>query len=43
MKVNAEIDLNVQMGVGSIEGTECQGYMPEGATYEELVRVFGEL
>ena len=42
MKVKAEIDLNVQMGVGSIEGTGCQGYMPEGTTYAELVKVFGE-
>jgi len=42
MKVSAEIDLNIQMGVGSIEGTGCQGYMPEGTTYADLVRVFGE-
>jgi len=41
MKVNVELDLEVQMGAGSPSGTGCQGYMPEGTTYEELVRVFG--
>jgi len=42
MKVKIELDLEVQMGVGSPDGTGCQGYMSEGTTYEELVRVFGD-
>jgi hypothetical protein len=29
------------MGVGSIEGTGCQEYMPEGTRYEDIVRVLG--
>jgi hypothetical protein len=42
MKVKMELDLDVQMGAGSPTGTGCQGYMPEGTMYEELVRVFGD-
>ena len=42
MKVKMELDLEVQMGVGSPEGTGCQGYMPEGTTYDDLVEVFDE-
>ena len=42
MKVKMELDLSVQMGVGSPDGTGCQGYMPEGTTYDDLVEVFDE-
>jgi len=42
MKVKMELDLEVQMGAGSPDGTGCQGYMPEGTTYDDLVEVFGE-
>jgi len=42
MKVKMELDLEVQMGVGSPDGTGCQGYMPEGTTYDDLVEVFDE-
>ena len=42
MKVKMELELNVQMGVGSPDGTGCQGYMPEGTTYDDLVEVFDE-
>lgn len=41
MKVKAEIDINVRMG-GSAVGTSCQGYFPDGTTYADLVRIFGE-
>lgn len=41
MKVKAEIDLKVEMGGVSYDGTGCQGYLPEGTRYENIVRVFG--
>jgi hypothetical protein len=41
MKVKAEIDLRVEMGDVSHDGTGCQGYLPEGTRYEDIVRVFG--
>jgi len=41
MKVKAEIDLKVEMGGVSHDGTGCQGYLPEGTRYEDIVRVFG--
>ena len=42
MKVKAELDLAVEMGGVSHIGTGCQGYLPEGTRYEDIVRVFGE-
>ncbi len=41
MKVRAELDLKVEMGGVSHIGTGCQGYLPEGTRYEDIVRVFG--
>lgn len=41
MKVKAELDLKVEMGGVSLDGTGCQGYLPEGTRYEDIVRVFG--
>jgi hypothetical protein len=41
MKVKAELDLKIEMGGVSHEGTGCQGYLPEGTRYEDIVRVFG--
>lgn len=41
MKVKAELDLVVEMGGVSHNGTGCQGYLPEGTRYEDIVRVFG--
>jgi len=41
MKVKAELDLKVAMGGVSHDGTGCQGYLPEGTRYEDVVRVFG--
>ena len=41
MKVKAEIELIVTMGGVSHDGTGCQGYLPEGTRYEDIVRVFG--
>ena len=41
MKVKAEFDLKVEMGGVSHDGTGCQGYLPEGTRYEDIVRVFG--
>lgn len=42
MKIKTELDLTVQMGGVSHRGTGCQGYLPEGTRYEEIVQVFGE-
>jgi len=42
MKVKAELDLKVEMGGVSHDGTGCQGYLPEGTRYEDIVRVFGQ-
>jgi len=42
MKIKTELDLTVQMGGISHIGTGCQGYLPEGIRYEDIVRVFGE-
>lgn len=42
MKVNIELDLEVKMGDFDPNGTGCRGYLLEGTTYDELVRVFGE-
>jgi len=42
MKVKAELDLKVEMGGVSYDGTGCQGYLPEGTRYEDIVRVFGQ-
>ena len=41
MRVKAELDLKVEMGDVSHDGTGCQGYLPEGTRYEDIVRVFG--
>lgn len=41
MNVKVELDLKVEMGGVSHDGTGCQGYLPEGTRYEEIVRVFG--
>ncbi len=41
MKVKAELDLKIEMGGVSHDGTGCQGYLPEGTRYEDIVRVFG--
>ena len=41
MKVKAEIELKAEMGGVSHDGTGCQGYLPEGTRYEDIVRVFG--
>lgn len=42
MKVRATVNLNVIMGNASHDGTGCQGYMPEGPRYEDIVRAFGK-
>ena len=42
MKVRATIDINVSMGGVAHDGTGCQGYLPEGTRYEDIVRVFGQ-
>ena len=41
MKIKAELNLRVEMGSVSHDGTGCQGYLPEGTRYEDIVRVFG--
>jgi hypothetical protein len=43
MKVKAELDLKVEMGGVSHDGTGCQCYLPEGTRYEDIVRIFGGL
>ncbi len=42
MKIRATIDINVVMGDVSHDGTGCQGYLPEGTRYEDIVRAFGK-
>ena len=42
MKVKATVDLNVSMGGVSHDGTGCQGYLPEGTRYRDIVCVFGQ-
>ncbi|MFH2146306.1 MAG: hypothetical protein ABII75_09830 [Candidatus Omnitrophota bacterium] len=42
MKVKADLDLIVEMGGVPHDGTGCQGYLPEGTCYEDVVFVFGE-
>jgi len=42
MKVRAELDLKVEMGGVSHDRTGCQGYLPEGTRFEDVVRVFGK-
>ena len=42
MKVRATIDINIAMGEVSHAGTGCQGYLPEGTRYEDIVRAFGK-
>jgi len=42
MKVKIELNLKVEMGGVSHDGTGCQGYLPEGTRYEDIVFVFGE-
>jgi hypothetical protein len=41
MKVKAELDLKVEMGGVSRDGTGLEGYLPDGTRYEDVVRVFG--
>jgi len=41
MKVRATLDINVAMGGVSHNDTGCQGYLPDGTRYEDIVRVFG--
>ena len=41
MKVKAELDLKVEMGGVSHDGTGYQGYLSEDTRYEDIVRVFG--
>lgn len=42
MKVRGTLNINVVMGEVSHNGTGCQGYLPEGTRYEDIVRVFGK-
>ncbi|MBN1353848.1 MAG: hypothetical protein JW994_04190 [Candidatus Omnitrophica bacterium] len=41
MKIKAELDLTIEMGGILHDNTSCQGYLPEGTRYEDIVRVFG--
>ena len=42
MKTKITLKLEVKMGNAKTVGTGCAGYMPDGTTYKELVRVFGK-
>jgi len=42
MKTKLTLDLQIEMGGSKAVGTECIGYMPDGTTYKELVKVFGK-
>jgi len=42
MKTNIEIEIEVKMGQANLTGTGLGGYMPDGTTYKQLVKVFGK-
>lgn len=42
MKVNTELEMDIQMVNVSDIGAGLQGYLPDGTRYEDLVRVFGQ-
>jgi hypothetical protein len=42
MKINVQVEVNVEMGFFDIAGTGFLGCLPEGTTYDDIVRVFGE-
>ena len=42
MKAKLTLDINVTMSGVSHDGTGCQGYLPEGTKYSDIVKVFGE-
>ncbi len=42
MKTKITLDLEVRMGGSFPPGASLSGYMPEGTTYKDLVRVFGK-
>ena len=41
MKIRVSVDVEIRMGRGPETGISLVGYMPDGTTYAELVRVFG--
>jgi hypothetical protein len=40
-KINLELTFRVEMGILEIKGTGLQGYLPRGARYRDIVKVFG--
>ncbi|NMC34742.1 MAG: hypothetical protein GYA36_20150 [Veillonellaceae bacterium] len=42
MKANIEMEIEVKMGKADLAGTGLAGYMPDGTTYKQLVKVFGK-
>ncbi len=41
MKIRTAIDIDAVMGEVNHNGTGCQGYLPEGTRYGDIVRAFG--
>ena len=42
MRVKVELDIQVAMGEEDPKGTDCQGYLPEGTRYADIIRMFGK-
>jgi len=42
MRANIEMEIEVKMGKADLTDTGLSGYMPEGTTYKQLVKVFGK-
>ena len=42
MKAHIEMEIEVKMGKADLAGTGLAGYMPDGTTYKQLVKVFGK-
>ncbi len=42
MKVSIELNIELKMGEANLTGTGLAGYLPDGTTYKQLVKVFGK-
>ncbi len=42
MKIKLELEIDVVMGGISPVGTNFYGYLPEGTTYDDIIKVFGQ-
>jgi len=42
MKIKLELEINVVMDIFSPTGTNFYGYLPDGTTYDDIIKVFGQ-